>query len=291
MTSRSLPRARSVSRDLVDLTKPRITFTVVTTTLMGYVVGGGTAGWPLLAALGGTALVAGGANAANMIYETRTDALMERTRRRPLPSGRVGRGEAVLFAGLLTLTGLLLLARINNPLSSFVALATWASYVLAYTPLKPVTSLATLVGGIPGALPPVIGWAAARNSLDPGAIVLFAILYVWQVPHFLAIAALYHEDYARAGLKVLAHDDPDGRMLPRQVVAYSVALWLVTFAPSLGGMAGWWYFGSAFVLGGLFLGLAVRFARRPTRAAAGPLFGGSIVYLLLLSLALVLDRR
>ena len=283
--------ARVTGRDLVALTKPRITFTVVTTTLVGYLVGAGPAGWPLLAALAGTALVAGGANAANMVWEAGTDALMERTRRRPLPAGRMSRQQAALFAGLVTATGLLVLGRFNNPLTALVALATWLSYVFAYTPLKPVTSLATLVGGVPGALPPVIGWAAARNSLDPGAAVLFAILYMWQVPHFLAIAALYHEDYARAGLKVLAHDDPSGRMLPRQVVAYTLALWLVTLAPTFGGMAGTRYLVCAVVLGAFYLYLAARFAATPTRERAGPLFGGSIVYLLLLSLALILDRR
>ncbi len=291
VSSRSLVRGHGAARDLAALTKPRITFTVVTTALVGYLAGGGPGGWPLIAALAGIALVAGGANAANMALESRTDALMNRTRHRPVPAGRVTRLEATAFSALATLTGLVLLARFSNSLAALVALLTWASYVFAYTPLKPVTSLATLVGGVPGALPPVIGWAAARGSLDPGAAVLFAILYVWQVPHFLAIAALYHEDYARAGLKVLPHDDPDGRMLPRQLVAYTVALWLVSLAPTLGGMAGWGYLGAAVVLGALFMALAVRFARRPSRAAASALFGGSIFYLLVLCLAFILDRR
>lgn len=291
MTEQSLIGSRATLRDLLELTKPRITFTVVTTTLVGYLVGGGTAGWPFLGALLGTALVAAGANAANMILEWRRDALMERTRERPLPAGRMGRTEAAVFTALATISGLVVLAEMSHPLAALVALATWAFYVLAYTPLKPITSLATLVGGIPGALPPVIGWAAARHSLDPGALVLFTILYVWQVPHFLAIAALYKDDYARAGLKVLPHDDAGGRMLPRQMVAYSVALWLVSLAPTLGGMAGWAYFGAAVLLGGAFLVLVVAFARQPSRRAAGALFGGSVLYLLLLCIALIVDRR
>jgi protoheme IX farnesyltransferase len=180
----------------VELTKPRITLLVTFTTLVGYVMGsrGGVHPVPLLLTLAGTALVASGSMTLNMLLERDTDALMHRTRGRPLPTRRLKPAEALWFGLLLTSAGLLMLALLVQPLAALVALATWASYLFAYTPLKTRTSLSTVVGAVPGALPPVIGWAAARGSLDGGAFVLFAILFLWQIPHFLAIAWIFRED-------------------------------------------------------------------------------------------------
>lgn len=292
-TTASLSTLRPRAADFLELTKPRITFTVATTALVGYLVapGGRTSIGGALCAMAGTALVASSANAANMVIEWRRDALMQRTRARPIPAGRIARPAALWFVLALGVVGLSLLAWANTSLAAGVALATWAAYVLAYTPLKPVTSVATLVGGVPGALPPVIGWTAATGRLDPGAGVLFAILFLWQIPHFLAIAALYKDDYALAGLKVLPLEDPGGRVLSRQVLGHAAALVLVSLAPTFGGMAGPWYLGIAIVAGVTFLTLAARFARRLDRPSAQALFGASILYLLLLSAAMVLDRR
>lgn len=205
MSSPVLVASRPALADYVELTKPRITLMVVFTALVGFVCAtlGPVSLSALAAALLGTGLVAAGASALNMLMERDTDALMQRTRSRPLPAGRLRPGDALLFGIGLTAFGLLELTWLSGSLAALVALATWSSYLFLYTPLKRRTSLSTLVGAIPGALPPVIGWAAARQSLEGGAFVLFAILFLWQIPHFLAIAWIYRDDYARAALPML----------------------------------------------------------------------------------------
>lgn len=275
-----------------QLTKPRITALVVFTTLVGFVVGSSgpapkVAG---LVALLGTALVAAGASALNMVLERNTDAKMLRTRDRPIPSGRVGPGAATIFGSVITLLGLGILAIGSGFLATAVALTTWGSYLFIYTPLKRVTTLATLVGAVPGALPPLIGWAAARGSLDWGGFVLFGILFVWQIPHFLAIAWLYRDDYRLGGLKTLSVVDPGGRISGRQAFCYSLALGPVSLLPPLVGLTGNLYLAGALLLG-LGVGLAaLRFALVRSEATARLLFLASVIYLASLSGLLILDR-
>ena len=241
-------------------------------------------------AIAGTALVSGGSLAMNQIYERDTDRLMERTRLRPMPDGRLGTLEAGVYAMALTLTGLLALAVGNNALAMLVALVTSLTYVLVYTPLKRRTSLATVIGAIPGALPPMIGWAAATNELPREAWLLFAIVFLWQMPHFLAIAWLYREDYARAGFPLLPVTEPDGRSTGRAVLAYGAALLPVSLVPTLVGLTTSAYFAGAFVLGAAYLLLGAQFALRRRRVDAMRLFIGSIIYLPLVWSLMILTR-
>jgi len=283
---------RAAMADYVELTKPRITLMVMLTTMVGFVMGSvGRVNVPgLLAVLAGTGLVAAGASALNMLLERRTDALMHRTRNRPLPAGRLRPTDVVAWGFALTAAGVLLLGWRAGTLATGVALVTWLSYLLFYTPLKPLTSLSTVVGALPGALPPVIGWAAARGSLDPGAFVLFAILFLWQIPHFLAIAWIYREDYARGGLPMLPVLDPEGKVTGRQAVANSLALLLVSLTPRAAGLAGNVYLVGAVVLGMAFTAVAFRAAIERTAPAARRLFLASIVYLALLCALLIADK-
>jgi heme o synthase len=278
-----LPLVSARAADFLELTKPRLNLLVVATTLAGYYLGADGFDPALLAsAVIGTGLVAGGAAAFNEILERDTDGLMRRTRTRPLPGGRMQVSTAVWFAVALSLAGLALLAVGTNRLAAGVAAATLLSYALIYTPLKAKTSLSTLVGGVPGALPPMIGWAAATGTLSIEAWVLFAIVFLWQMPHFLAIAWLCREDYARAGLPMLPVVEPDGRSTAQQVVLYASVLVPVSLAPTLVGLTGRVYFGGALVLGLAFLALGVLFARERTNGNARRLFLGSITYLPLL---------
>ena len=238
----------------------------------------------------GTALVAGGASAVNQVIERVPDSLMRRTRMRPVPDGRLQPFESLAFGMALSVLGLAVLAAAVNPLSAAVALTTLLTYALVYTPLKRRSSFATVIGAIPGALPPVIGWAAARNSLSQGAWVLFAIVFLWQLPHFLAIAWIYREDYARAGFPMLPVIEPDGRSTARQAVFYCAALVPVSLAPTLLGMTSTVYFIAALGLGLLFLGLTLRFARTRTLEDARRLFFGSIIYLPILWIAMIAGR-
>jgi protoheme IX farnesyltransferase len=292
MSTTALAATRSAVADYVELTKPRITFLVMLTALVGFVMAspGRVPTLPLTAALLGTGLVAAGASALNMLLERHTDALMWRTRNRPLPGGRLRPVEAAVFGSLLTLMGLLELAWLSGPLAAAVALVTWATYLFLYTPLKTQTSLSTIVGAFPGALPPVIGWTAARGSLDHGAFVLFAILFLWQIPHFLAIAWIYREDYARGGLPMLPVLDTEGRMTGRQAVGNSVALLLVSLTPSAAGMTGTVYFAGAVALGLGFVGAALRAAVVRSLPAARALFLASLVYLTGICILLVADK-
>jgi heme o synthase len=278
--------------DFLALTKPRLNLLVLITALGGMYLAApeGVAPLTLLNALIGTALVAGGASALNQVWERDTDGLMRRTRARPVPDGRLQAGEGTLFGVVLSTAGLIQLAAGVNTISAVVAGVTLASYVLLYTPLKRRTWLSTLVGAFPGALPPVIGWTAATGHLSPAALTLFAIVFFWQMPHFLAIAWLYREDYARAGLPLLPVVEPDGRSTGRQALAYATALLPVSVAPAFFDLAGPLYVVSALALGAALVVLSARFARERSTSSARRLFFASIVYLPLLWAVLVIDR-
>jgi protoheme IX farnesyltransferase len=288
----AIPAVRSRSSDFIALAKPRLNMLVVASSLAGYVMGGGDMSNAMIvvATVLGTALVAGGASAYNQVIERGPDSLMRRTRLRPVPDGRLQPAESLLFGTALSLSGLLTLGIGVNGLSAGVAFVTLLTYALIYTPLKRRSSFATVVGAIPGALPPVIGWAAARGALSEGGWVLFGIVFLWQLPHFLAIAWIYREDYARAGFPMLPVIEPDGRSTGRQAVYYCAALLPVSLAPTLVGLATTAYFVAALVLGLLFLGLTLRFARTRAVADARRLFFGSIVYLPVLWLLMIAFR-
>ena len=233
----------------------------------------------LFHALLGTALVAGGTNALNQVAERDLDALMLRTRGRPLPAGRLTVAAATVFAWTIAVIGLIELAAFVNVTTALLAAATLVSYVYAYTPLKRRTTLATLVGAVPGALPIVGGWAAAGAPLDVRAGALFGLMFLWQIPHFLALAWMYREDYARAGMKMLSVGDEDGGATFRQATLNAAALMPVGLVPFVLGMAGAVYFAGALVLSaGLFV-LAVTAARQPSTSAARRLFLATLVYL------------
>src|SRR5262245_10520569 len=281
MDAEALPLARASAADWLELTKPRITMMVVFTALVGFVVASPGSPWSglLTAALVGTGLVAGGASVLNMVMERDTDALMRRTRTRPVPAGRIRPADARWFGALLTLCGLALLASLCGALAALVAFATWASYLFLYTPLKRRTHLSTIVGAVPGALPPVIGWAAASGRLEPGAFILFAIVFLWQIPHFLAIAWLYREDYERAGFPMLPVIDREGRITGRQAVLHSVALVVVSLAPVAAGLGDAIYLAGAVVLGVALTLAALQLARARNVIAARTLFVASVLYL------------
>jgi len=241
-------------------------------------------------AVAGTALAAGGAAVLNQLYERETDALMRRTRLRPLPDGRVAPADARIFGIALSLAGLLLLAARANWLAAGLALATILVYLIVYTPMKRRTPLSTLVGAVPGALPVLIGWTASHGSVALGGATLFTIVFLWQIPHFMAIAWLYRDDYCKAGFPMLPVIDPQGRRAGRQAVRYAAALVPVSLAPTFAGISGTVYFVSALVLGVALLVLAVRFAATRNDRAARALFLGSITYLPLLWIVMIAGR-
>jgi protoheme IX farnesyltransferase len=286
--------AKSARRfhDFVALAKPRLNMLVLMTTAAGlYLAAPDGVAWPVLVhTLVGTALVAGGAAALNQVWERDTDALMRRTRNRPVASGRLGVTESLAFGVGISAIGLLELTLAVNPLSAAVAALTLVSYVLLYTPLKRHTSLAMLVGAVPGALPPVIGWAAAANEITLPALVLFGIMFFWQMPHFLAIAWLYRDDYAAARIPLLPVVEPDGHRTGRQALLYGAALWPVSLMPTLVGLSGGFYTAIATVLGLTLIALCARFARDRSAQSARQLFLFSIAQLPILQLALVADR-
>jgi protoheme IX farnesyltransferase len=286
------PAAHARTADFLALTKPRLNLLVLITTLAGLylAVPAGVSPLTLLHTIIGTALVAGGAAALNQVLERETDGLMRRTMRRPLPDGRIRVSEGLRFGLLLSALGLVQLALGVNVISALVAGLTLASYLLLYTPMKRRTWLSTLIGAFPGALPPVIGWTAATGRVSIAAVVLFAIVFFWQMPHFLAIAWLYREDYARARIPLLPVLEPDGRSTGRQALLYAVVLVPVSLAPALVDLAGPGYVAVALVLGTALVALSARFARERSTIAARRLFLASIVYLPLLWGALVVDR-
>jgi protoheme IX farnesyltransferase len=283
---------RQLAADFVALTKPRVVLMVLVTTLMGYDVAlTGPADYlRMIHLLIGSLLAAGGTLALNQYGERDLDARMDRTRARPLPAGRLQPLEAWLFGVALTLVGTAYLAALVNPLVALVTLATTVLYLFAYTPLKRRTPLCTLVGAVAGALPPVAGWAAARGDVAPGAWVLFAILFLWQLPHTLAIARLYRDDYARAGVRVLPVVDPDGASTERQVVLSCVALVSVSLLPAVAGWTGPIYLAGALVLGLAFSAVGVEQALVPSPRAARHVLLASLIYLPLLLGLMAFDR-
>ena len=297
MTTVPLAVDRSSTRaaDYLALTKPRLNFLVVATSAAGYYLGapGGAGAMDLLAmasAVAGTALVAGGAAVLNQVYERDTDALMRRTRTRPLPDGRVAFAEATLFGLALSAAGLALLATRANLTAALLALATLVVYLIVYTPMKRWSPLATLVGAVPGALPPLIGWTASHGGISLGGASLFAIVFLWQIPHFMAIAWLYRDDYSNAGFPMLPVVEPDGRRTGRQAVLYSIALVPVSLVPALVGVSALAYCAIAFVLGIAMLWLAIQFATTRDDQSARRLFFGSITYLPLLWMAMIVTK-
>jgi heme o synthase len=280
------------STDFLALTKPRLNLLVLMTTVGGIYLAspGGVPLNLLVHTVLGTALVAGGAAALNQAWEQKTDRLMRRTASRPIPGGRLGVTEGTWFGVALSAIGLAELAVAVNLMSAWVAGVTLVSYVLMYTPLKTRTSLSTLVGAIPGALPPVIGWTAVHGSISLPAIVLFGIIFFWQMPHFLAIAWMYRADYARAGIQMLPTVDPDGRRTSQQALLYSAGLWPVSLMPLVVGLAGPFYGAVATILGLLFIWLCFRFTQARSHQNARRLFLFSITYLAVLWAALVFDR-
>jgi len=287
-----LAPARSRIADFLELTKPRIAVLVLATTAVGFVAGStGPIDVPLLLhAILGTALAAAGANALNQLMERDYDALMHRTAGRPIPSGRIAPVEALCFGLLASAASILYLALLATPLAAAVAAATLASYLLLYTPLKRRTPWCTAVGAIPGALPPVIGWAAARGSIGLGAVLLFAIVFIWQIPHFWAIAWIYRDDYRSAGFPMLAVIDADGRRTGRQVIWLCGLLLIVSTLPWWLGVSGAWYVAGAVLLGLIFFASGLSFAAAISLATARRLMLVSIAYLPLLLGLLVLDR-
>ncbi len=278
--------------DYVTLTKPRLNFLVLLTTAAAYSLGSRPDAVlaDLAHTLTGTFLVAGGASALNQVWERKTDRLMTRTRLRPLADMRLSPAEGMTFGLVLTAAGLAELAYFVNLLASAVALLTAASYVLVYTPLKRRTWLSTIVGAFPGALPAVIGWAAATNTVSVEAWVLFGIVFMWQMPHFLAIAWMYRDEYARAGMPLLPVIEPDGRSTGRQAVLYTAALIPVSMLPAGVGLATVWYLAGALTLGAVLMVLSLEFSSKRTIDTARRLFFGSILYLPILWALLVFDH-
>jgi protoheme IX farnesyltransferase len=244
----------------------------------------------LLHTLASTALAAGGTLALNEYLERDLDHVMVRTRMRPIPSGRVRPMEGLVFGAVVATVGLLYQTFAVDAATALVTAATTASYLFLYTPMKRVSPFCSLVGAVPGALPPLTGWIAARGSLDLDAWVLFAILFLWQLPHSLAIARLYRDDYARAGIQVLPVVDPEGTSTGRQIVLNSVALLTVAGMPTLLGLTGGVYFVAALVLGIVVLASSIQLARRRTLADARRLLFATLVYLPLLLAVMTLDK-
>jgi protoheme IX farnesyltransferase len=287
------PAEKSWLAVYLDLFKARLTFLVLLTALAGFYLGSRA---PMdlrlmFHAMAGTALLAAGASALNQLWEREHDGQMRRTRGRPLPSGRL-EPRTVLFIGAGTsLLGLVYLTLAVNAATAMIGAVTLASYLFVYTPLKRLSWWNTAVGAIPGGLPPLMGWVAARGHISPEALALFGILAFWQIPHFMAIAWLYRDEYARAGFRMLPVLDPSGRRTGRQAVAHTLVLLPLSLAPFLLRLAGPVYLAGAATLGVLFCAFALQFARGLTTAAARRLFFVSVLYLPLLLGLMVLDKR
>jgi protoheme IX farnesyltransferase len=278
--------------DFIELTKPRLTALVITTAAVGYLAGSpAQVDWPegLLMVLGMLGVVGGG-NALNELWERDIDARMERTRDRPLPAGRLTPAAALWFGAGISLAGLALLAPAVNPTAAAVALAGWLSYVFVYTPLKQRTPASTLIGALPGAVPPLVGWAAARGTLEPAAWSLFAIVFVWQVPHFFAIARHFRDDYARGGFPLLGVHDAKGATTARLSAAYALLLVPIAALPALLGVAGNLYLTGSLLLGGGFFALTAWALAKLGAGRERWVFLGSLVYLTVLMAMLVIDR-
>lgn len=278
--------------DLVELVKARLTLLVLLTTAVGFYLGADS---PinfaaLLHTVFGTAAAAAGAAALNQWWEYKLDALMHRTRSRPVPAGRMQPRDAVVLGAALSIFGVAYLAFVCNALSAALAAITIIIYIFAYTPLKRVSTFNTALGAVPGALPPMIGWAAARGTLNAGAWMLFAILFFWQLPHFFAIAWMYRDDYARAGFQMISSDDRTGERSASQSVFFCMLLFIVAGLPAFLGIATVFYLLAELVLGGVFIAVAMRFLKTRATSDAQRLFITSIIYLPLLLGALVLGK-
>ena len=275
-----------------ELLKPRLTLLVLLTTLVGfYMAWHGPLNYPLmLNALGGTALLAGGAAALNQLLEREHDAKMRRTAGRPLPSGRLTPTTVLIYGAICSAVGMLWLALAVNLLTALLGAVTLVCYLFVYTPLKRLTWLNTSVGAIPGALPPLMGWTAARDAVSLEGWALFAILCFWQLPHFFAIAWIYREEYSRAGFVMLPVIDPEGGRTSRQAVSHTLGLLPISLSPFILHLAGTTYLLGALLLGIWFLVGAVQFARRLDVPSAKRLFYISIIYLPLLLILMVMDK-
>jgi protoheme IX farnesyltransferase len=282
----------SLAADLAELIKVRLTLLVLLTTAVGYYL---AARSPisyvgLFHAFVGTALAAGGAAALNQWWERRPDALMHRTKIRPIPAGRMRARNALLIGAVLGLTGVIYLAFFCNSLSASLAAITIVLYIFAYTPLKRISTANTLVGAIPGAIPPMIGWAAASGGLNAGAWSLFVILFFWQMPHFFALAWMYRADYARAGFQMIASDDETGARSASQSVLFCLLLLIVASFPGYVGVSNFIYVPLSLLLGGAFMASAMHFHKCRTARSARWLFLASITYLPLLLIAMVATK-
>lgn len=268
-------------RAYCELTKPRITLLVVLTSVAAFCLGaeGRIDYGSLLCLIAGVGLLSSGIGTLNQYLERDLDGKMRRTSGRPLPAGKVRPGWALVFGVLLSLTATVLLAFLINTLTAVLGLATLASYLFIYTPLKTRSSLSTVVGAVPGAMPPVLGWTAARGDLTIEAYILFAILFLWQFPHFLAIAWLYREDYAAAGVRMLPVVEPDGLVTARQIVNYTLMLVPISLLPAVVGLAGGLYLAGALALGIGFLYFSARAAAKRSKWQARRLLLASVLYL------------
>ena len=284
--------ARSRVSSYLELTKPRITFLIVLTAAAGFCLGSrGAVDYRLLSiSMLGIALLASGVSTLNQYMERDLDGLMRRTAMRPLPTGKLLPNEALLFGAALAILAEVYLALLVNPLTALLGVAVIIGYLFVYTPLKTRTTLSTVAGAFPGAVPPLIGWAAARGELGVTAWVLFAILFLWQFPHFLAIAWMYREDYGRAGIRMLPVVEPDGRVTGQQIIAYTIMLLPVSLLPTMLAVSGKLYFYGALVLGILFLASSIRAALSKSNQHARQLLLASVIYLPLLFLLMVLNK-
>ncbi len=275
-----------------EITKFRLVLLVLWTTVVGYLWGsrGPFDSFMLLRALIGTAFVAAGSMALNQYLERESDAQMKRTQNRPLPSRRIKPRQALLLGIFLSIIGILELAFAVNLLCASLALLTLITYLFIYTPLKKKTPLCTLIGAIPGALPPMIGWAAARGGLGAGAWILFAILFFWQIPHFFAIAWIYREDYAKAGFRMLSVVDPTGQRIGREIMIYTLGVHLLSLVPAVLGMMSPTYYLGALLLGIWFIASSFRTAFQ-LDARSRSFFKSSVLYLAFLFLLMILDKR
>jgi protoheme IX farnesyltransferase len=279
-------------KDYIALTKPRITWLILMSTGVGYFFGAKN-GWQFLTLLHtiiGTGLIASGTAALNQWYEREADAKMRRTQERPLPSGRLVAWKALLFAILISAAGFVELWLGANALAATLGLFTLLCYLFVYTPLKQRSPHSTTIGSIPGAMPPLIGFAAARGTLTWEAWVLFAILFLWQFPHFYAIAWMYKEDYARAGIRMLPVVEPDGKSTARRIMLYSMALIPISIMPKFFAMAGNFYLYGAIALGLAFLYYGLKIRADRTRQQARQVLLASVVYLPVLFSLMLLDR-
>jgi len=281
-----------VIADLAELVKARLTLLVLVTTAVGFYLGSESPidYMALFHVVFGTAAAAAGAAALNQWWERSADALMRRTKMRPIPAGRMPPLQALVLGVVLSIFGVGYLAVVCNVLSAALTAITIAIYIFAYTPLKRTSTANTAVGAIPGAIPPMIGWAAARGNIGAGALSLFAIVFLWQLPHFFAIAWMCREDYSRAGFRMISSDDRSGERSASQSVFFCILLLVIAGLPTFLGIANFVYLAIELLLGGLFTAVAMRFLRMPTPSAARSLFIASIVYLPLLLATLVLTK-